>query len=487
MAFEVQFFNHAKALNSTKRPAAGTAGLIANCVLKAPCSVLSPVIELSVTAGTFPSYNYAYIPAFSRYYFVSNWRWEGGLWLADLTDDPMASWKTAIGATRAYILRSASSFDRLIRDTIYPCETLPLTATDSGEVWWNSTSYASGGCYVVAVLAASDTSLGNGVSYLIMDAAGFRNFASQILDSNMTAYEDQGGTLAEIGLALSRLIVDPFEYVKSVRWYPFSIPAELATQAHSVSAWKIGFWTFQKTAGNIYMMPTAARKTFTQNFTLRKHHQASRGTWTNAAPYTDIQLYLPRLGAVPVDVNRIVTDDTLYITLDIDLASGEAIYKIKSGLAAASQSDPFILATYTCNMSVDIPLAQERVTVAEAMQELTGVAASAASLPATGAIGAMSGIESLVRLYEPHLSSLGNASGSFYDLATIGQTEINYRFYVIVDEDNANQGRPLCKMYRIDTQSGFVIVQDGHVEISGAYQPEIEQITSYLESGFYYE
>ena len=493
MAFTVDFYNFAKAVNSTMRPAAGSAGLSASCVLKDGCSIYQPEIQLQLAISTTPLYNYAFIAAFDRYYFIDNWTFQDRLWTASMTCDVLASWKNMIGNSTQYILRAASGYDDLLIDTYYPCGVLPLTSEQAAGIWWNSDSYANGGCYVVSVVAGTDETdtLSNGVTYMIMNSAGFRHFCAAILDNSLTPYEDNAGTLANIGAAVSKMILNPFEYVKTVKWYPFTIPSELAVAARKVSAWKVGFWQF--TAGSsdlIYRMPIAAYKEFTASFTITKHFlAASRGAWCNGSPYTDMQLYLPRLGPVPVDVNRIITDDTLYITLRIDLASGEAVYKIAAGLAA-SQTDPYILSTYTCSCGVDIPLAQDMITVSQAIDNLSGVASGAAALAAGGGIAAAgAAIGSLARMYEPHLSQLGANPASFYDLGGLGQVRLLYRFYTIADDDNVHAGRPLCKSYQINTLSngGYMLIKDAHVELIDAFKPELELIEGYMNGGFYYE
>ena len=494
MAFTVDFYNFAKDLNSTKRPTA-TVGLSCNCILKDGCSIFQPEIQIQIALTSAPLYNYAFIAAFDRYYFINNWTFQDRLWTASMVCDVLGSWKNTIGNSTQYILRAAAGYDNLLRDDYYPCGLLPLTTEQTGDTWWNSDSYAHGGTYVVSILAGpdeSDTNV-NGVSYLIMDSSGFRHFCAAILTNTLTPYEDQQGSLANLGAAISKAILNPFEYVKSVKWYPFGIPSSItgASPSLKVTAWRVGFWQF--TAGsndNIYRMPTATQKTFSETFTLTKHFlAATRGAWCNASPYTDMQLYLPRVGPVPVDVNRIITDDTLYVDLQIDLISGEAVYKIGAGLAA-SQTDPYLLATYTCSCGVDIPIAQDMLTVTQAINDITGVAAGVAAAASGGGITAAgAAIGSLTRLYEPHLSLLGANPASFYDLGTIGKVRLNYRFYTIADDDNVHAGKPLCKSYQINTLSGggYMLIKDPHIEIDDAFKPEIEMIEQYMANGFYYE
>ena len=59
-------------------------------------------------------------------------------------------------------------------------------------------------------------------------------------------------------------------------------------------------------------------------------------------------------------------------------------------------------------------------------------------------------------------------------------------FYDVVDEDNADQGRPYCKMTTPATLTGFMIVNDPHIAIDGT-SLEANQINAYMAGGFFYE
>ena len=117
---EIQFFsNFSKRINSTKQPTTATATLTGK--LKESCSIENPVFQIKpLSPDTLPGYTYAYIPAFHRYYFVSDWVFNVPLWECTLQEDYLASWKTNIGNTSAYIDRSASESDGTILDTQLP-------------------------------------------------------------------------------------------------------------------------------------------------------------------------------------------------------------------------------------------------------------------------------------------------------------------------------------------------------------------------------
>ena len=58
--------------------------------------------------------------------------------------------------------------------------------------------------------------------------------------------------------------------------------------------------------------------------------------------------------------------------------------------------------------------------------------------------------------------------------------------YEITDSDNTQNGRPLCKIKKPSTLTGYMIVSDGYVEIAGPL-PEQQEIKRFLETGFFYE
>ena len=59
--------------------------------------------------------------------------------------------------------------------------------------------------------------------------------------------------------------------------------------------------------------------------------------------------------------------------------------------------------------------------------------------------------------------------------------------FQIADEDNADNGRPYMRNGTPSTMGeGYYMVENGNVNIVGAYSEEISMIKKYLEGGFYY-
>ena len=137
MGFEVKLYKVAKRKNSMFIPE-GEAGRTLNCVIKEGTGVLTPVITIANSAETFnPSiYNMAYIEAFSRWYWITDWRNEDNMWTCSLRVDVLATYKDTIKDYNYYIVRSSTSFDGGIADALYPKKPQVHRQTVMGEPLW---------------------------------------------------------------------------------------------------------------------------------------------------------------------------------------------------------------------------------------------------------------------------------------------------------------------------------------------------------------
>ena len=111
----INFYTFSKKENSTKRPTG--AGTVLSCNIKSRSSIVNPFIELKTNPTAF---NYCYIPSFNRYYYISDITFDSGLWLVTCRIDVLATYKTEIGNTSMYILRSSERSNGEIVDTLFP-------------------------------------------------------------------------------------------------------------------------------------------------------------------------------------------------------------------------------------------------------------------------------------------------------------------------------------------------------------------------------
>ncbi len=90
-----------------------------NGALRSECSIISPSIVIEQT--TLPVFNYVYIEAFHRYYFVTgitsvNYK----LWRINLSCDVLMSYKAGILNLDCLVARQENTYNQWINDPLYP-------------------------------------------------------------------------------------------------------------------------------------------------------------------------------------------------------------------------------------------------------------------------------------------------------------------------------------------------------------------------------
>lgn len=95
------------------------------CRLKEPCSILKPVITLtrSEVGKQWASANYAYIPAFNRYYFIDNITLlNGGLVQVEMSVDVLQTYQYQIMTQQQQVVRSEYLNSKMYIDTELPLQ-----------------------------------------------------------------------------------------------------------------------------------------------------------------------------------------------------------------------------------------------------------------------------------------------------------------------------------------------------------------------------
>ena len=116
---KVILYKFNKKSNSTAIPDNNTEKLeLDNAQVKSPSSINTPLLQLAKDKDP-NGYNYIYIPAFKRYYFVQDITYNLGLWLVSCVTDVLASFRSDILNSEQYVLRSASSYNVDILDCLY--------------------------------------------------------------------------------------------------------------------------------------------------------------------------------------------------------------------------------------------------------------------------------------------------------------------------------------------------------------------------------
>lgn len=500
MAFTVTLYKFSKIMNSTSAPDNNTTKQEFSCVLKDSCGVMSPVIELDLGLLTNPSeYNYAYIPEFSRYYYITEWEFTNRLWVCHLEEDLLATWKGWIGTEQMYILRSAYQYDNTIEDDMYPTLPQPTIINAAGSFKWPSNLVE--GYYVVGVINNSSNAIG-AVGYYVFTNVQFKNLCAKLMSN--TSWLDVPTEISEGGIddGLLRTLFNPFQYVVSCKWFPFEPP-----MGDEITSMPYGWWTLSDVT--CHRLSSTIINVKEIDFTLTKHPQAaSRGTYLNSSPFTQFTLSYYPFGDIVIDASPFAPETQLQTLTTVDCTTGTAILEIC--IKSNEENYPAnVIERRTGNFGVDIQIAQisvDKLTQAETVISGTsavardtlhtaaqatnvsnllnplggalGTAASAAQTVNTATHAIADGIRSSV----PQMETSGlNGSISAFGLTPL----LKQTFYSLVTEDLYNNGRPCCKLTTPATLGGYMVVKNAHVYFPGTVN-ELAGVNAYLESGFYY-
>lgn len=472
------FRNMRKEVNSTATPGGGNfdSSNIYSCLLYEPCSVQNPKIWLAVSIqADIHDYNYAYIPHFSRYYWVTDLSFMDGRWLVSLACDTLASFRNAIGSSEQYILRSASAYNDKIIDTIY--------SPDGGKYTTENTitnpfsDSLPSGTYVMGYTSASPVAGSN--AYAIFTGTQLQTFLSQLMGSG--SYLNLDNT--DLDNNVAKAILNPIQYIQSVKWFPFSI-----TGGGSSNALFFGWWLLNGPHTDI-MVSDSFRRSVSMSIPIPKHPQAAtRGAYLNLEPYSHYRVYLPVLGYVDLPASMLFDFNGLDVTYTVDILSGIAHVVIEAYESGGDRS--LTVFQSDCNMAIDIPIAQiYRDTMGTISSAASGVLGAVDSFLG-GDIGG--GIASLVNggidAYTKSITPIPAFSGSMGNLGSYHKPPTLENVYQpITAEAYALFGRPLCDKRIINTLSGFVMCGRTHIALPGATKAETQEVETYMNEGFFYE
>lgn len=465
---QATFYQFAKRTNSTKRPSGGQEFGID---LKAPCNIIDPEIKIA-TQSDPTGYNYCYLPTFSRYYWVKNWTYSDGLWNASLTVDTLASYRDQIGYSTEYVVRSSAKFDGTISDGLYPATAEVRSVTSAFQGGFSET--ISGGFFVIGFIAKAANSIG-AITYVVMTPGNAKKLSAKLLTDVSYLSIDN----AEISDSLTKVLFNPYQYIVSCNYFPFDV-AELTAHLPLVSNVDVGWWSIDIPCWILGADNNNLTKSVSVG--IPKHPQAaSRGGYCNASPYTDYTIFLQPFGVIPLDASKLWGAATLSIQYTVDLFTGDSILRM------FTDTNQLVHET-TAKLGVPIQLSNITFDVPSGGGLLqTGIAAAFGGLQAALTGGSFSdvgnGILNAAQATNADVASKG-ATGS-----TIAFDSVPYmvaRFKILVDDNNEDHGRPLCKRVQLSTIPGFIMVDDPDIALN-ATAAEIDSVKSYLKNGFFYE
>lgn len=533
-----------KKTNSTRRPEdiTGIFSAERNGEFKGRQSLLAPVVDfVGVTETTIPPagqdpetyaprFNYAYIKEFERYYFITEWTFEGGIWTAQMSVDVLATYRDEILSMSAYVLRSSSYHNPNVIDNIFPTAA-EYSVEEDQQYLWAGADFTSGSI-IFGVISQDGTTTTGAVCYYACSPQTFRQIMKRLLSSPDYMSIDT----AEVGEQLQKAIINPSQYFISASFVPDRIyDGKSSNQTLYVGWWNIGTYNLAP----LTAFPSQMYSAGPYGFNVPKHPQSEAlGQWLNCSPYTTAELEFWPWGIMPVDCEKLIGFNNILVNYSYDLITGVGLLTVR-GRDTASGEYVQILKN-TCQFSTPLQLAQITVDYS-AMNTGTGIAAVAAGAAEKGesminnlkanASSLLSSIKGTWNLFKSAVTGNADtralAAQQFQEAGAAQErkTEVDIAdvaagigdavnsalaspvvkggaggvmmyaqpmkfrcfFRKIVATAPDDVGYPACRYFKLGDISGFCKVLDAHFEAASATSNEQEIANKYLESGFFLE
>lgn len=367
-----------KKRNSTKLPT--TTGDKYEGELKQNFSLIGLEVTLNMGQVLYtPTYNYAYIPNLRRYYFITDWVYTAGLWVAVLAVDVLATYKTEIGNSKQYVTRAYSSYDPNIIDTAYPTKADGLVRTSNSltpSTFWGASVTGTQGLIVLGVIGSSASSIG-AVTYYALSMPVFSAFCQSMLGSpnwmNISA--------SEISTDLQKALINPTQYITSCRWFP--ILASGFTAGAATTSINLGWWSFSITSGRLLSTVGSAWASREGYITIPKHPQRTgRFAYLDLSPYSTYTLKILPYGVFEIDTTELYDNDQLGILVEFNLMTGNSVLKVAAKKVTDLQFDyskAFLVTE--AQIGVTLPIGQVAADIGNYQNALTaGVVAGIADI-----------------------------------------------------------------------------------------------------------
>lgn len=419
MSFAVKLFEFQKRHNSTKRPQG--AEWTINGVLRDGSSLITPTIAFEFASDFSPmsnsynlEFNYAYIAKFARYYWITDWTYESGLWIAAMKVDVLATFRPQILAADAFV-----AYDETANTDIVDSRLSMLTAKSiNSEISMFSKlgqNPTTGGVVIVMCTGKDSTAAfamnPTEISRLMNNIVQWGN--ATFIDPNELYPGDDDDS---IGVALWNNMRAAFSWFKRFAINVSSngnaaeniraavqLPIDISDVSGSSQRIFLGQYdtnlNAKKLSGRV--LYDTCQVAIPWSFV---------NDWRNNEPYTEIYLYIPYVGNIKMPNGILIGETHLRIYATVDLLSGDAIFRVYV------QPSDKLISTYTVNIGASYPIGASNISPGQTMTGLAGAAGAIAAGASKGgyagaAIGALGAIQGIMAANTPNSSSIGGGGG----------------------------------------------------------------------------
>lgn len=432
--------NFSKRRNSTKQPDAQTTHVDKNIKLKDICSFINPSFFLA------DAEQYVYLKAWGNYYFIDSIEYDiNGASYIKCSIDVLATYKTEILSTSAFVSYSSSNYDENIIDSRI---TQLITSDFAVNEDVTLPLFNSEGCYIVTV-----TNDNIGTTNYCMSRTEFNTFTAWLTDLAGTVIGD---------------LINQFESIMNsihtVRWLPVTkseLPIRPGGEDVFVEIGKANISTVKANA--LVDEPLIVKSTA---LTIPWKYTDFRRYST----FTTIYLTIPFVGKVELDPLEIVDNDELYVSYIINVTTGSAvvIVNVRDGLSLLGR----IIGTYSATLGRTLPISITSIDGEGALAGAIALVTAGTAMGAEGAAGLLTEelfLEHSKDMLKGQLKGvLAQIKGTTTSVGTYGGTYYEYLIpnptITVISKDTRTTpseitelyGRPCNKVLRIGTLSGYV-------------------------------
>ena len=349
---------------------------------------------------------------------------------------------------------------------------------------------------------------------LVLNKLNFDRFIRDLLETNVGEW------------FINKFTGDPFEFIYSIRLYPFDVKKITHLNSDDYGSVKVGSRTISDIAGPVkgYNMGDKASTYARFKYGSISFIKYQNYSFLDYEPYTKIELYLPYLGFINLQTN-LVMGYRIEVHYSIDYHNGACTAFIFRVIPHPSGNDSLeLLQTFDGKIGIDFPLSRTNQNqiydniFATGIQVAAGIATgnviSSAGAKMSNAIVDFGGKGALEKAYYNDLRTSANFSKQAISTAsnfvgsvvgysvsvTKGQYSGNFTpstlnnpnlLYAIVTKPDAyipenfnhTNGRPLMQTKTLGDLHGYTVVDSVHLENFECTADELSQIETALMSG----
>ena len=474
---DVKLMTYIKRHNSDAVPPESAVWTTYDCVLKMPTSMNSPVIRLNLSSK--PAGNYAYIPDWDMYYFVSDITFvNNNIFELHLDVDAMATARPYILTTSAFVKYSSSNFNEYLKDDrIQPtAEITSVVSNNDFSAHFNSQpELTSSYSLLLTVLNGQPTGDGNyaGIKHYLINATNLR-YICENLCANGEHIVD----------GVKQIFADAKDSLIKLQLVPWSLTG--LQQMNIIGTTPVDLYLGSYNTGQTGYIMDANAVYDTQDFvSIPTRHSG----FAMIEPFCEAKIHIPLIGTFDLSLAELQDSTKVYFRYFCNIASGKATCIIWKGNANITNSDVKILGCYDGNVNADVPLGVIQSQNPTGL--LTGGASLVGGLLAGGAL-TVGGIAGAVASFGSYFQKQVSVINAFGGNAS-AKDNLKFSIYLVrrmLSEDPANltalYGRPCAKVLQMNTLSGYV--QTSQFNLMGPFDEYItEKVNSIMDSGAYLE